>query len=118
MSIANGPLHPDIKPHLDTEYAAFYEKHLAERPAIHKVPWDPACRVGPINLGGLEPCKVGEVKDITIPAEVPVKARVFTPPGEKPAKGWPVLAYYHGGGWVLGNIDTENSFSARTCISE
>ena len=118
MSTANGPLHPDIKPHLDAEYAAFYEKHLAERPAIHKVPWDPACRVGPINLGGLEPCKVGEVKDITIPAEVPVKARVFTPPGEKPAKGWPVLAYYHGGGWVLGNIDTENSFSARTCISE
>lgn len=118
MSTANGPLHPDLIPHLDAEYAAFYEKHLAERPAIHKVPWNPACRVGPINLGGLEPCKVGEVKDITIPAKVPVKVRVFTPPGEKPAKGWPVLAYYHGGGWVLGNIDTENSFSARTCISE
>ncbi|CAE6424770.1 unnamed protein product [Rhizoctonia solani] len=112
-----GPFHPDVLPHLDPEYAAFHDKYLADRPAIHKVPWDPACRVGPINLGGLEPCKVGSVRDLTIPGTPPVNVRVFTPPGERPADGWPVLVYFHGGGWVLGNIDTENSFSARTCLT-
>jgi hypothetical protein len=117
-STLNGPLHPDIIPHLDSDYAAFYNKNLAHRPAVHKVPWDPACRIGPINLGGLEPCKVGSVRDLTIPGSPPVKVRVFTPPGEQPSSGWPALAYYHGGGWVLGNIDTENSFSARTCLSK
>ncbi|CCO34861.1 hypothetical protein BN14_08970 [Rhizoctonia solani AG-1 IB] len=117
-STFNGPIHSDIAPHLDAEYAAFHNKYLADRPAIHKLPWDPACRVGPINLGGLEPCKVGSVRDLTIPgATPPVNVRVFTPPGERPEGGWPVLAYFHGGGWVLGNIDTENSFSARTCLT-
>ncbi|QRV90534.1 carbohydrate esterase family 10 protein [Ceratobasidium sp. AG-Ba] len=117
MSTTNGPIHPDIRPLLDPEYVDFYEKHIANRTALHRVPWDPACRVGPINLGGLEPCKVGSVKDIVIslPGRVSVPARVFTPEGDRPEGGWPVLAYYHGGGWVLGNIDTENSFSARTC---
>ncbi|CUA70501.1 hypothetical protein RSOLAG22IIIB_08915 [Rhizoctonia solani] len=112
-----GPFHPDVLPHLDPEYAAFHDKYLADRPAIHKVPWDPACRVGPINLGGLEPCKVGSVRDLTISGTPPVNVRVFTPPGERPVDGWPVLVYFHGGGWVLGNIDTENSFSARTCLT-
>ncbi|KAJ1311896.1 hypothetical protein OPQ81_010356 [Rhizoctonia solani] len=116
-STFNGPLHSDITPHLDQEYAAFHKKYLADRPAIHKIPWDPACRVGPINLGGLNPCKVGSVRDLTIPGTPPVNVRVFTPPGDRPTSGWPVLAYFHGGGWVLGNIDTENSFSARTCLT-
>ncbi|KAH7345441.1 alpha/beta hydrolase fold-domain-containing protein [Rhizoctonia solani] len=116
-SILVGPFHPDVLPHLDPEYAAFHDRYLANRPSIHKVPWDPACRVGPINLGGLEPCKVGSVRDLTIPGTPPVNVRVFTPPGERPTSGWPVLAYFHGGGWVLGNIDTENSFSARTCLT-
>ncbi|KAG9093082.1 hypothetical protein FRC06_011681 [Ceratobasidium sp. 370] len=115
MSTTNGPLHPDVRPHLDAEYVAFYEKHIADRTALHRVPWDPACREGPINLGGLEPCKVGSVRDVIVPGTVPVRVRVFTPEGDKPAGGWPVLVYYHGGGWVLGNIETENSFSARTC---
>ncbi|CAE7214900.1 unnamed protein product [Rhizoctonia solani] len=112
-----GPFHPDVLPHLDPEYAAFHDKYLADRPSIHKIPWDPVCRVGPINLGGLEPCKVGSVRDLTIPGTPPVNVRVFTPPGERPTGGWPILVYFHGGGWVLGNIDTENSFSARTCLT-
>ncbi|KAG8791775.1 hypothetical protein FRC12_008118 [Ceratobasidium sp. 428] len=111
----NGPLDPEIRPLLDPEFVEFYEKFGAQRTALHLVPWDPACRVGPINFGGLEPCKVGSVRDLVVPGKVDVPVRVFTPEGEKPKGGWPVLAYFHGGGWVLGNIDTENSFSARAC---
>lgn len=41
--------------------------------------------------------------------------RVFVPPGAPPASGWPVFLWYHGGGWVLGNIDTENSLCTNLC---
>ncbi|KAL5641676.1 hypothetical protein ACGC1H_001973 [Rhizoctonia solani] len=112
----NGPLHPDIAPHLDEEYAAFHYKYLADLPAIHKIPWDPACRGG-VNPGELEPCKVGSVQDLTIPGTPPVNIRAFTPPGERPVDGWPVLIFFHGGGWMLGDIDAENSFCARTCLT-
>jgi len=49
----------------------------------------------------LEP--VGKVEDRMIPGadgEIPV--RVYTPEGAGP---FPVLIYYHGGGWVIGNLD-------------
>ncbi|KDN40375.1 hypothetical protein RSAG8_08138, partial [Rhizoctonia solani AG-8 WAC10335] len=115
-STFNGPLHPDITPYLDEEYAVFHNKYLVGSPAIHKIPWDPACRGG-FNPGELEPCKVGSAPDLTIPGTPPVNVRVFTPPEESPTDGWPVLIFYHGGGWMLGNIDAENSFSARTCLT-
>ncbi|KDN40389.1 hypothetical protein RSAG8_08152, partial [Rhizoctonia solani AG-8 WAC10335] len=38
-SIVVGPFHPDVLPFLDPEYAAFHDKHLADRPAIHKAPY-------------------------------------------------------------------------------
>jgi len=45
--------------------------------------------------------------------DVPV--RCFTPEGEKPEGGWPVCVYYHGGGWVLGTIVTENVIASHLC---
>lgn len=44
-------------------------------------------------------------KDITIPSEAGgIKARVYTPEG---AEGpLPVIVYYHGGGWVIADLDT------------
>lgn len=41
--------------------------------------------------------------------------RVFVPPGTPPSSGWPVFLWYHGGGWVLGNIDSENSLCTNLC---
>ncbi|CCO38058.1 hypothetical protein BN14_12221 [Rhizoctonia solani AG-1 IB] len=113
----NNPIHPDVAPYLDAEYAVFHNKHLADRPGIYKLPWNPTCRVGSANPGELDPCDVRSVRDLTIPGTPPVKVRVFVPPGEKPEGGWPALVYFHGGGWVLGNIDSENSFCTRTCIT-
>jgi len=43
------------------------------------------------------------------------RVRVFTPEGEKPSGGWPGIVYFHGGGWTLGNINTENHFSSHVC---
>ncbi|MDQ4117302.1 MAG: alpha/beta hydrolase, partial [Actinomycetota bacterium] len=50
-----------------------------------------------------EPEQVGEVRDITVPGpagELPV--RVFHP---APGTPLPLLVYFHGGGWVIGNIE-------------
>ncbi|WP_077211636.1 alpha/beta hydrolase [Bacillus dakarensis] len=51
-----------------------------------------------------EPEEVGKVENRTIPGpggEIPV--RIYTPQGQGPH---PVLIYYHGGGWVIGDLDT------------
>lgn len=53
-----------------------------------------------------ESIAVAEVEDRTIPGpggEIPV--RIYTPAGDRPAPG---LVYYHGGGWVIGGLDTHD----------
>ncbi|MGF6951584.1 acetyl esterase [Neobacillus sp. B4I6] len=50
-----------------------------------------------------EPEEVGKVENRTIPGpagEMPV--RIYTPDGQGP---FPALVYYHGGGWVIGDLD-------------
>lgn len=39
-----------------------------------------------------------------------IPARIYTPPGKGP---FPVIVYFHGGGWVIANIDTYDA-SARS----
>ncbi len=54
-----------------------------------------------------EPETAVTVQNTTIPGpggEIPL--RIYTPEGSGP---FPILVYLHGGGWVLGNIDTCNN---------
>jgi acetyl esterase len=54
-----------------------------------------------------EPVPIQSAVDRRIPGpggEIPV--RVYTPAGSGP---WPLLVYFHGGGWVLGSLDTHDS---------
>lgn len=54
-----------------------------------------------------KPETVAHVENITIPGpggEIPL--RIYTPEGSGP---FPMLIYFHGGGWVLGNLDTRNN---------
>ncbi len=32
--------------------------------------------------------------------------RIYTPSGPAPQGGWPIVVYYHGGGWVIADLDT------------
>ncbi|MGH2601133.1 MAG: alpha/beta hydrolase [Dehalococcoidia bacterium] len=53
-----------------------------------------------------EPEPVAKVEDRTVPGpagDIPV--RVYTPEGSGP---FPVLVYFHGGGWVIGSIETSD----------
>ena len=57
---------------------------------------------------------LNSVRHILIPSNFPgtqgsILARVYTPAGRGP---FPVLVYFHGGGWVIANLDTYDS-SAR-----
>ena len=43
-------------------------------------------------------------RDLRIPGEPAIGARLYTPAGL--AEGSPLVVFYHGGGWVIGNLDT------------
>lgn len=63
--------------------------------------------------------EVANVEDRMLPGpagDIPV--RIFTPVGEAP---YPILVYYHGGGWVIGDLETSDGISrsfanAASCI--
>jgi acetyl esterase len=57
------------------------------------------------------PCH--NVADRTIPgSEGDIPVRVYRPSDET---GLPLLLWFHGGGWVTGNLDTHDSLSRRLC---
>lgn len=57
-----------------------------------------------------DPEPVGNVDDRKIPGpDGSIPIRIYTPQGAGP---FPVIVYYHGGGWVIATIDTYDS-SAR-----
>jgi acetyl esterase len=57
-----------------------------------------------------EPPELESVKDIAIPGPGgPVPARVYTPKKARRADGMaPCLIFFHGGGWVIGNLDSHD----------
>jgi acetyl esterase len=61
-----------------------------------------------MELAGDDPVSVGEVTDVTIPAEGrDLPARAYVPDGEGP---FPTVAFFHGGGFVLGSLDGYDNF--------
>ncbi|KAJ7581144.1 alpha/beta hydrolase fold-domain-containing protein [Mycena floridula] len=109
------PLHPSIVPLLDAQYHAFHLETLQYIVPPHTLPWSPSLRDLPAVPGGSPLLDVGKTFDIDLPY---CKARVFTPPAdiEKPAEGWPVFIFFHGGGWTFGTISSENAFSTNMCV--
>lgn len=52
--------------------------------------------------------RVTNVEDLTIPGgDGGIPVRIYTPPGPRPL---PVLVYFHGGGWVTGDLDVTDLF--------
>ena len=61
---------------------------------------------------------VGNVEDRIImnvdgkePGEVPI--RIYTPATAGP---WGILVWYHGGGWVIGNVETADATARELCV--
>ena len=95
------PLDPKAREFLDMIIAA-------GQPPLHKMSVDEA-RMAIAAMAGLqgplaELARV-ENRDIPGPAgDIPV--RVYTPAGGGP---FPVLVYFHGGGWVIGDLDSHDA---------
>ncbi len=57
--------------------------------------------------------KVAGTEDRSVPTKAgAVKVRVYTPEGKGP---FPVMAYFHGGGWVFGDLDTHEGVCRELC---
>jgi len=57
--------------------------------------------------------EVGAVQEVAIPGpDCDVPARIYTPAGAGP---FPGLAWFHGGGWVVGDLDTADAAARNMC---
>ncbi|KAI0178502.1 alpha/beta hydrolase fold-domain-containing protein [Hypoxylon sp. FL1284] len=113
------PLHPSVVNRIDAQYAAFYNKHIMRHQQVHLQPIEASRASGTLIPGAGPLASVAKVDDYSIPRQETngpnIKARAFTPQGPPPENGWPVCVYFHGGGWVLGTVDTENVIASNLC---
>lgn len=66
-----------------------------------------------LNVAQPAPEPVGRIHHILIPSRLgDLLARVYTPEGTGP---YPVLVYFHGGGWVIANLDVYDASCRALC---
>jgi acetyl esterase len=102
------PLDPQAKALLDVINAV-------EGPALHELSPTEARQVyAQLSAGRTSDDPVGSVEDRSVPSpdgEVPI--RIYRPQGDGP---FGVCLFFHGGGWVIGDIDTHDA-QARSLAS-
>lgn len=55
------------------------------------------------------PPDVASVRDVAVPGPLgDIMLREYRPAGSAPGQVLPALVYYHGGGWVIGDLDTHD----------
>jgi acetyl esterase len=69
------------------------------------------------SLGALDragpTADVRSVDDDTVPGPAgPIRIRIYRPSADEPA---PLVTYFHGGGWVIGDIDTHDGTCRTLC---
>jgi acetyl esterase len=95
------PLDPTVKAVLDQMAAA-------DQPPIHELtPAEARAAMGALAAMGQYPDELASITDLSIPGpagEIP--ARAYRPHSAEPL---PALVYIHGGGWVIGDIESHDS---------
>ncbi|EFX03757.1 candidate lipase from carbohydrate esterase family ce10 [Grosmannia clavigera kw1407] len=111
------PLHPDVRARLDPDYIQLHEDVLRYVPRSETLPWTADSRSAPSPMahGGQKLSDVGSVEDRPLGVDGEVQARIFTPSGTPPPQGWPIFVWFHGGGWVVGGLASENGFLTHIC---
>jgi len=97
------PLHPQAQAYLD-QMAALQMPHIATlTPDVVRA--GIAAQVA-IERQQTPPDPVARVEDCTIPGPAgAIPVRIYTPEGDGP---FPVLVFFHGGGWVICTLDTHD----------
>jgi acetyl esterase len=105
------PAHPQVLAFLELQAAAL-AKHpvppiTQQTPEMARLGYEALARfLGP----GAE---VGDVADRSIPGPAGyLPVRIYRPPGYGP---FGVLVYYHGGGWVIGSLETHDHLCRALC---
>jgi acetyl esterase len=63
-----------------------------------------------------EPPPVGGVRDLQVQGPAgPLALRLYEP--RRGTWPWPVLVYYHGGGWTIGDLDTHDVLCRQLCAA-
>ncbi|CAJ2507867.1 Uu.00g090530.m01.CDS01 [Anthostomella pinea] len=117
---ALNPIHPSLVDRLDPAFVDLYNKHVANTPnkpidlaVLRKV-------YSRLYSYGTAPApEVGREWEAQVPgwSKYPgdIALRVYEPAGEKPSAGWPVHFDFHGGGWGLGDLETEAHICRHIC---
>ena len=103
------PVHPQIQQVIDALAASEFRPIHEQTPAQVRTQYKRM-----IEARGVEPAPVGTVEDRSIPdpaGGIPV--RICRPAIDSTAL--PGLVYYHGGGHVMGDIDTHDSVARNLC---
>lgn len=77
-------------------------------PPYYEVPAHVARRIYRDTRAALspKPPEVAEARLLIAPG--PIALRAYRPHGSKPEEKLPALVYFHGGGWVIGDLDTHD----------
>jgi acetyl esterase/lipase len=100
------PLHPD--------YAALL-KQLAEVPGppLAELPTADARAMYRMMRPAAPELAVGNVVDRSIAGPAgDIRLRIYTPAGSGP---FPLIVYFHGGGWVIGDLETADAVARQLC---
>ncbi len=94
---------------LDTQARAYLEQLAALQEApLHMLPVEAARYRMESRAAALwgKPEPVDRMEDRTLPGpHGPIPVRIYRPAGDHP---FPVLVYFHGGGWVTGSLETHD----------
>ncbi|KAJ5768750.1 hypothetical protein N7520_003309 [Penicillium odoratum] len=111
---ALNPIHRSVLPHLDPTFVKLYNEHVANTPS------------GPIDLallrskysvlysygtGPAPDCRIYDTQVAGHNGDL-IAVRVYEPDSPGP---WPVHIDFHGGGWGLGDLDTESHICKHIC---
>ncbi|KAF9772941.1 hypothetical protein IL306_009328 [Fusarium sp. DS 682] len=111
------PLHPAIRDSLDPQYVAYHDAHLQYIEPDEIKDWDGSTRTKKVSLppGGTKPITVGSIQDYDVDR---FRVRVYTPTGQCDERGWPVLIWFHGGGWAVGGLNNGTDLCCWACETE
>ena len=114
--IAYQPIHPDVRPLLDPEYAAFHDQYFQYLVPDDQKIWDGSARIKSSSLPPMEstPMKVGTIQDIDLGH---FNLRVFSPQALESTemRKYPVFLWFHGGGWAVGDVSMSNDLCSLIC---
>ena len=103
------PVDPQIQQVIDALAASDFGPVHAQSPAEARAQY-----VRMIETRGIAPAPVGAIEDRSIPGpagDLPV--RIYRP--DLDARTLPALVYFHGGGHVIGNLDTHDAVARNLC---